>query len=94
MYVSDSKIISVQLALLASHQNIGIFNFMVTWSSHLPTEEEYLVIVSPPPPHGPDGIITASSGLISLENNTQYNITISLSACPENFNRTIVFGKI
>ena len=55
---------------------------------------EYLVTVSPPPPIGPDEVTTASSALISLEDNTQYNFTVSWSVCQERFNATFVFGKI
>ena len=64
---------------------------MVMQSPDLPNTEEYLVAVSPPPPYGPDEVTTASSALISLENNTLYNITIR--ACSGRFNRTFVFGK-
>ena len=67
---------------------------MVMQSPDLPNTEEYLVTVSPPPPYGPDEVTTASSALISLENSTQYNITISVRAGSERCNRTLVFGKI
>ena len=67
---------------------------MIMQSPDLPNTEEYLVTVSPPPPYGPDKVTTASSALISLENSTLYNITVSVRACPGRFNRTLVFGKI
>ena len=66
---------------------------MIEQSSDL-LNTEYLVTVSPPPPIGPDEVTTASSALISLEDNTQYNFTISWSVCQARFNTTFVFGKI
>ena len=60
----------------------------------MPNTREYLVTVSPPPPYGPDEVTTATPVLLTFESNTLYNITISLSACPERFNRTLIFGKI
>ena len=67
---------------------------MFTPNPNLVIMEEYVVTVSPPPPHGPDVIATSSTIIISLENETQYNITIFFRACPERFNATLVFGKI
>ena len=84
----------IQLIIMSIQQNIGIFNVTVMQSPHLPNIEEYLVTVSPPPPYGPDEVTTASSALISLENSTLYNITISVRAGSERCNRTLVFGKI
>ena len=92
--VLDSYFTSVQLTVISIQQNIGIFNFMVTQSSDLPITEEYLVTVSPPPPHGPDEVTTISSAIFTLENNTHYTFTIFLRACLERFNRTFVFGTI
>ena len=67
---------------------------MVMQRPDLSNAEEYLVTISPPPPYGPDGVTTASSALISLENSTVYTITIFVRACSERLNRTFVFGKI
>ena len=85
----------IQLIIMSLQQNIGIFNVTVMQSSHLPNIEEYLVTVSPPPPYGPDEVITASSALISLENSTLYNIAhYLLELVQRDVNRTLVFGKI
>ena len=93
--VSDLNFSSANFTVISIQQNIGTFNFMFTLSPNLVIMEEYVVTVSPPPPHGPDVIIaTSSTIIISLENETQYNITIFFRACPERFNATLVFGKI
>ena len=92
--VSDLNFFSANFTLIGIKKNIGTFNFVFTTSPNLLIMEEYVVTISPPPTHGSDEIITSSTTIFSLENETQYNITIYFRACPERFNATLIFGKI
>ena len=83
----------MHIRLLSSQQYDGIFNLSIRLES-LANISEYLITVSPPPPYGPDEIITRNTSVnLSFKNTTLYIITISFSACPEKSNTTFEVGE-
>ena len=96
LYFSDSNYIPVQLTLRPEQQKDDILNFMITWKpNELANVSDYVVRISPPsPPCGINEFTSTNSVKLSLEGSiTQYDITVSLSACPDRINTTFVLGK-
>ena len=97
IYIFDtaSGVIPAELNLIPTQQSNGILNSTITWKQEDQTIANYLITILPPPPYGPNEIMTSTaSAKLSLSDSTQYSITISLIICAEWINTTFTFGMI
>ena len=96
-YIFDtaSGVIPAELNLIPTQQSNGILNSTITWKQEDQTITNYLITILPPPPYGPNEIMTSTaSAKLSLSDSIQYSITISLIVCAKWINTTFTFGMI